>query len=318
MRLDGPETIHQNERMDTQLVIQDLEFPGQCGISEEERQKAQPIRVDLEATLALPPPTTDILSHTVDYLTVAERIIQLGTSREFHLLETLAGQVSDMLLSEFPIEKVSLWVRKGSPLLPNIQGSVGIRMVRDRVSPLGAPLPARFLQETLPRLPQGTALDVASGSGRHTLFLATHGYRVDAVDKDVQALATLKANAHDRHLRQVSVRQIDMETGDVPPDFDDGRYDLIVVFFYLYRPLFPALLRALKPGGVLLYETFLLDNHLQRGHPRRREFCLAPNELLHLTAGMRILHYDEGEHAESHGDGGAFTARLMACKAVSS
>lgn len=301
-------------RMNTRLVIQGLEFPGHCGISPEERLHAQPILVDAEATLGLPSPSKDDLTETIDYLEVAERITQLGTSREFHLLETLADHICHMLLSEFPITTVSLWVRKRNALYPAIQGSVGIRVVCDRLSPEGAPLPARFLQESLPRLPGGIALDIACGSGRNTHFLAAHGYHVDAVDKDGHALANLIETARTLHLPQVSVRQVDMETEDHLPDFPEEHYDLVLVFFYLYRPLFPALVRALKPGGILLYETFLLENHLTRGHPRRREFCLAQNELLRLTPGMRVHHYDEGEHADCPGKDPAWTARLMASK----
>lgn len=312
--LDDPTSIHHNEPMKTRLVIQALEFQGHCGVLQEERHKAQPILVDAEATLALPPPSRDDLKETVDYLEVAERIIQLGSTREFQLLETLADRVCYMLLSEFPMTEISLWVRKKHSLLPAVQGSMGIRVRYDRGSPIGAPLPARFLQESLSRLPGGSALDIACGSGRNTLYLAAHGYHVDAVDYDGDALAHLQKTARAHRIPHVSVQRLDMETGDGPPEFPAEHYDLILVFFYLYRPLFPALLQALKPGGVLLYETFLLDNHLKRGHPRRREFCLAPNELLHLTPGMRLLHYDEGEHQDYHGKETACTAQLMACK----
>jgi hypothetical protein len=86
------------------------------------------------------------------------------------------------------------------------------------------------------------------------------------------------------------------------------------VFFYLHRSLFPAILSALKPGGVLIYETFLIDNHLQHQHPRRKEFCLGHNELLRLTSGLRVFHYDEGEHAGGHGADSSFTAQMIASK----
>ncbi|MDX2348521.1 MAG: methyltransferase type 12, partial [Nitrospirota bacterium] len=88
----------------------------------------------------------------------------------------------------------------------------------------------------------------------------------------------------------------------------------ILVFFYLYRPLFPQLLKALKPGGVILYETFLLENHIHRQHPRRKEFCLETNELLTLLEGFQILHYDEGDHTGTSKTDRAFTARAMARK----
>jgi hypothetical protein len=74
------------------------------------------------------------------------------------------------------------------------------------------------------------------------------------------------------------------------------------------------LLHALKPGGVILYETFLLENHLRRQHPRRKEFCLETNELLTRLQGCHILHYDEGEHTGLSQTDRAFTARALARK----
>jgi hypothetical protein len=92
------------------------------------------------------------------------------------------------------------------------------------------------------------------------------------------------------------------------------RYDGVLVFFYLYRPLFPAIIKALKPGGVLVYETFLIDNHDHYHHPRRKEFCLEHNELLRLTQGLRVLHYEEGQHQGTEENEQPFTARLVARK----
>ncbi len=68
---------------------------------------------------------------------------------------------------------------------------------------------------------------------------------------------------------------------------------------------------ALKPGGVLLYETFLIDQHLRTGHPQRREYCLEHNELLHLFSGLRVLFYHEGQDAK-----GTYKASLVAQRAL--
>ncbi len=109
---------------------------------------------------------------------------------------------------------------------------------------------------------------------------------------------------------------MDLErTTDERPEFPKQKYDVIVVFFYLHRALFPALIESLKPNGVLLYETFTIDNYLRHRHPRRWEFCLAHNELLRLTSNLRVLSYDEGEHDGSHGPGSVFTAQLVAQQA---
>ncbi len=169
------------------------------------------------------------------------------------------------------------------------------------------------------RLPQGRALDVAAGRGRHALFLARQGLTVEALDRDEQALSELGRTADAEGLKNLTTRTIDLEpAGLPPPDLGTAQYDVITVFFYLYRPLFPMLIQALRPGGLLVYETFLVDNHLRYGHPRRREFCLEPNELLHLTAPLRICRYDEDERVyDSHSGQPTerlFTAQLLAEK----
>jgi hypothetical protein len=129
-------------------------------------------------------------------------------------------------------------------------------------------------------------------------------------------MTQLAATAKQRNLPNLTARTCDLERAtDERPEFPKQEYDVIIVFFYLHRALFPALIESLKPNGVLLYETFLIDNYLRHHHPRRWEFCLAHNELLRLTSTLRVLSYDEGEHTGSHGPGSAFTAQLVAQQA---
>jgi len=302
--------------MPSYLIIEDLEFQGHCGVTAEERQVAQPVAVDLELDYpAEPAAATDDIGNAVDYARVSERVIDVGENEEFSLIETLADRLTNMVFAEFPVSRVRLWIRKIAPALKHVHGSVGVRLDRLRPPHLMDMAPARFLTEQLHRLPKGKVLDVAAGSGRNALYVATQGYQVEAIDRDKQALALLEVTARQRHLANLTVRQVELEGNpDLPPDLRKARYDTILVFFYLYRPLFTALLDALKPGGVLIYETFLIDNHLRRQHPRRWEFCLAHNELLRLTSGLRVLHYDEGEHEGGPDGGPAFTARLVAQK----
>lgn len=305
--------------MADRVIIERLEFQGRCGVTQEERQVPQPIAVDL--ALDYPPEAlsqaaaTDSLVAAVDYAKVAERIIEIGTTQEFSLVETLAERLAGAILAGFPITGLKLWVRKVAPPLKHIQGSVGVKLERTQMSPTIGPLPARFLQEQLHLLPKGRALDIATGPGRNALYLASQGYEVEGLDRDEQALAQLAARVKERNLTNVTLHKVDLEADPHrPSDLPKEHYDVILVFFYLHRPLFPGLLQALKPGGMLLYETFLIDNHLRYRHPRRKEFCLAHNELLHLTKGLRVLHYDEAAREERDGDGPTFTARLLAKK----
>jgi dihydroneopterin aldolase len=302
--------------MPERLVIERLEFQGYCGVTTAERRTLQPIAVDLEleyapGSFALAASTGDI-ANAVDYAAVAARVLEVGRKQTYVLLESLGEELLGMLFAEFPVVAAKLWVRKTVPPVAGVAGSVGIRLERTRPVTTTDPPPASFVRDHIHQLPGGRALDVACGRGRNALFLAAQGYAVDAIDRDEQALAEAAATAAQRGLSSVSVRAVELEDPARPPDIPAAGYDVVLVFFYLHRPLFPVLLRALRPGGMLVYETFLIDNHLRRQHPRRPEFCLSHNELLQLAPGLRVLHYDEGEHADAHGGGSAFTARLLA------
>ena len=301
------------------VVIEHLEFRGRCGVTPEERARPQPLAVDLELDCRLEAAgLSDDLSHTIDYAKVAQRVVDIGTVQEFQLLETLAERLLATLFDEFPIDQIKLWLRKLHPPISYVTRSVGINIERTRFAQhilRADPPPAQFLAQQLHRLPKGKVLDVAAGSGRHALFLASLGYQVEAIDRDKQAIAQLSASARIRHLTGISPRVLDLEPPPPQkPNLGHEAYDAILIFFYLHRPLFPSLIDALKPGGVLLYETFTIDNHVQRQHPKRREFCLAPCEILSLTPGLRILHYDEGLHDGTSRCESIYTAQLVAQK----
>jgi SAM-dependent methyltransferase len=134
-------------------------------------------------------------------------------------------------------------------------------------------------------------LDVASGRGRHAVYLAAGGWSVHAVDRHAEALAALEAHARSLGL-PIETSRIDLETGD--PDLGAERYGTVLVFNYLHRPLMPALIRALKPGGVMLYETFTTGQR-ERGHPRNPDFLLADGELVTLVSPLEVVRRREGE-----------------------
>jgi dihydroneopterin aldolase len=312
-------SILENADMTHRIVIERLEFQACCGVTSEERLRPQPLAIDLELEFQVEPgEVSDNIHDVVDYAQVAERIVESGTIQDCALLETLAEHMLTMLFTEFPVDRVKLWLRKLAPPLLYVAGSVGVQLDRTRMAhPLQPPetTPARFLTQHLHRLPKGRALDVAAGSGRNALYLASHGFQVDALDHDEQRLASLVATAKQRNLPNISVRRVDLERStDDRSEFPASTYDVILVFFYLHRPLFPWLIEALKPNGVLIYETFTIDNYFRHHHPRRWEFCLAQNELLRLTSNLRVLSYDEGEHDGGHGLVPAFTAQLLAKK----
>jgi SAM-dependent methyltransferase len=148
--------------------------------------------------------------------------------------------------------------------------------------------PSPFVVEHLHLAPPGPALDVACGAGRHALVVARTGRIVDAIDRSWHRCAEVarRAVAEGLPVRTVCA---DLEHLPVPV----GRYAVIVNTLYLERALVPRLVRALAPGGLLLFETFTAEQ-LASGHPRNAAFVLGPRELLHLTAGLHVLAYREG------------------------
>jgi SAM-dependent methyltransferase len=151
--------------------------------------------------------------------------------------------------------------------------------------------PARWLIEHAALLPRsGLALDVACGRGRHARWLAERGFSVRAIDRNAEAIAALRAEAARLHLA-IEAAVVDLETG--PPPLEPDRYDVIVVVHYLHRPLFPALVAALRPGGVLVYETFTRAQ-AERGKPTNPAFLLEPGELGSAVQPLTILEQREG------------------------
>ncbi len=307
--------------MSEALIIEGIRFQARCGVTLDERQRPQPLLADLELTCSVEDAIhSDSLAETVDYARVVQRAIDVGTADEHALIERLADRIARVIMLEFPIPRLTIWLRKAAPPLPDVSGSVGVRLAYPRPNAVDSPPPfhpSPFLRDTAHVIPKGKILDVATGEGRHALYMASQGYEVTGLDRDDEALAALTRTARDHGLSNLTTWHADLETPP-SPSLGDHEYDGILVFFYLFRPLFPSILQALKPGGILIYETFLIDNHVRFNHPRRTEFCLGHNELLRLTHPLRVLHYTEASRSSSppssSHQGPAVTARLVAQK----
>jgi SAM-dependent methyltransferase len=153
--------------------------------------------------------------------------------------------------------------------------------------------PARWLVEHAHLLPAaGDALDVACGTGRHALWLARRGFATLALDRDGAAVQAVRDEAI-RIGVPVRAEVADLESG-LPAAIPPGAFDLVVVVHYLHRPLMPVLRQALRPGGVLVYETFTRDQ-ARRGRPTNPAFLLEPGELRDLVQPLEIVVEREGD-----------------------
>ena len=155
-----------------------------------------------------------------------------------------------------------------------------------------------WLQRVLPLLERGHVLDVACGSGRNAIYLAEQHFEVTAVDLSPQALEILAHEAADRGLA-IKTLLVDLES---EPHLPVGPFDLIIDFFYLYRPLLPKLIRILRPGGLMVIRTFSSAGEFAEGN-LNQNFVLQPGELLDIFSGWEILLHEEGLEPSSKGGG---------------
>jgi SAM-dependent methyltransferase len=151
--------------------------------------------------------------------------------------------------------------------------------------PAGALAPSRWVERFAAMVPAGAVLDVAAGGGRHTRLFMARGHHVVAIDRDPHALQVPPGPG-------LEILTFDLEAGS-PPPFAGQRFSAVVVTNYLHRPLMPALVAAVAPGGLLVYETFAQGNE-RFGKPSNPDFLLHPGELLDAVRGrLRVLAYED-------------------------
>src|SRR5262245_20703725 len=161
--------------------------------------------------------------------------------------------------------------------------------------------PAPFLVEHARRLPVGRTLDVAAGAGRNACFLAGLGHRVVAVDVSAVGLTRLRALAPG-----IACVQMDLDRPGIRP----GSCDAVVVVSFLDRRLLHAAVDWLRPGGVILWDTFLREQR-DIGHPRNPDWLLERGELRSRMA-RRCEMLAEREGLVDEADGRAFRSGIVA------
>ena len=151
----------------------------------------------------------------------------------------------------------------------------------------------------------GMALDLACGTGRNALYLAERGYQVSAVDWSSAALGILEARAKGQAIPISPVKEIGDRKRSARPGIEllqadleklalpTNCFQLILCIRYLQRSLFPQIFRALRPGGMLLFETYTQAQLDFPGGPRDARYLLGVGELRSAFPGLTVLFYRE-------------------------
>ena len=178
-----------------------------------------------------------------------------------------------------------------------------------------------FSEYILPRFPHGgRALDLAGGAGRHAIWLAQRGWTVRLIDVSEAGVELARQNAgplashisfvvDDLTHFEASQTQFKMKSEMKTELKSEAGFDVVMVFFYLERKIFPEVVKAVRPGGLLLYKTYTEAQTKLPAGPKNPAHLLEPGELPRLAAGLRVVHYRE-ESAERA------TAELVASKEI--
>jgi SAM-dependent methyltransferase len=210
-----------------------------------------------------------------------------------------------------PKDRLIRVVAGGEDALP-VLAELGRRAVREDTPPdfNAGPLrmwePNGFLERALPNEPVMNALELACGSGREAVYLASLGWHVTAIDHLPDALE----KAVDLELRYspAGAPRIHWQQADVTQICFEEDWSLVTCFFYLDRALLQRALARLRPGGWFVHETFTRKNIELFGKPRREGLSWQPLELLQFArdSGLVVEQYEEGL------SGGRHTARIRA------
>jgi SAM-dependent methyltransferase len=172
------------------------------------------------------------------------------------------------------------------------------------------PDPSTMLREYVDEIPDGRALDVATGTGRNAVFLAEAGYEVDAVDQSRAGLDITRDRARERGVAD-RIRPVQ---ADIPSfEFPTERYELITISFFRAVDRFPDIKEALVPGGYLFVEHHLRSAEPTPSGPSTDRYRFGANELLHSCLDLTVLSYDETSQ-ERPEDKRRASARLLARK----
>ena len=136
--------------------------------------------------------------------------------------------------------------------------------------------------------PPGAALDVGMGQGRNAIYLAQQGWNVTGFDPADKAVALANQTANRLGVKLTTVVQ-----GSEAFDFGENRWDLVLLSYVSVRDVAAKVVRALKPGGIVVVEGFHRD--VTRSRPVGGGVVFDSNELPRLFSSLRVLRYEDVE-----------------------
>lgn len=168
--------------------------------------------------------------------------------------------------------------------------------------------PVSLVQDWLPEIPVGKALDVACGAGRNAIYLAQVGYRVDAIDISAEGLNKARQKASEQRL------EVNWVEHDLDQSFDfDTDYSLILVMWYVNLELIGRLCDCLAPGGFILCEEHLITDEDVIG-PSSNDYRVTSGALRAAVPGLEILLYEESIEIGTEDGERVASARVVARK----
>jgi SAM-dependent methyltransferase len=155
--------------------------------------------------------------------------------------------------------------------------------------------PAEFLVKYVDKLPKGRALDIATGEGRNAVYLAKKGFLVEGVDISVVGLRKARKLAAENGVKIQTVNA-DLNKYHIKPN----AYTAIINFYYLQRSLFPEIKAGLKPGGIVVFESYTVEQSKNPGGKSwEKEYLLEPGELKRAFSDFEILSYSESNDGKN-------------------
>ncbi len=185
-------------------------------------------------------------------------------------------------------------VKKGTENAPPVKGYWDKKFAGEKY--IYGKAPAKFLAKNYDYIPSGArVLDIGMGEGRNAVFLATKGYKVTGIDISQVAIQKARFLAKEFGVR---IDTIHKSMKDLK--IKHGTIDAIICFYYVDREIVKTLMDWLRPGGVLIFEAYSINQKTLNNMDEDDSYLLRESELLTLFPGFRILKYAEPMHLKDY------------------